>query len=203
MNGIRPDTARAVVLAPRMHLLAIHTATVDARVTNVSDMKAPFEWAPLPIEVAWSSEQNEFRAIVSFGVSIGQRRGDALGQTHLIRVVFRIDYGSPGARDLPEEEVMHYLGVHAVMHGWPYFRADVLSFTSRFEIPPLTLPVLLSSNVAQLAFVRRLNEDETRPPQPSTAPALPGSPDSMPAVTAPSKSPRSKPAARKRKRGTK
>jgi hypothetical protein len=43
-----------------------------------------------------------------------------------------------------------------MMHSWPYLRAEVQSLTSKLELPPLTLPPLVSGQIPNFVTVERL-----------------------------------------------
>jgi len=178
---VRPDPSRATTLTRQMALRALHTAVLDGRVVGVMDLTNPsarMEWVPAPIEVLWTPAEHEYRVLVPLAVSILQHVEDRQTEVGSVRALYRLDYGlvDPNvAPSLSEEDLMHYIGVHGVMHAWPYFRADVQAMVARLELPPLTLPVLLSSIVTQIATVRRLTDAELAGPQSSAAPSRPPS----------------------------
>ncbi|NOU34574.1 MAG: hypothetical protein HOO96_42325 [Polyangiaceae bacterium] len=50
-----------------------------------------------------------------------------------------------------------FAGILGFMHAWPYFRADIQAFTAKLGLPPLTLPVIVSGQVPELAQVEELS----------------------------------------------
>jgi hypothetical protein len=90
-------------------------------------------------------------------------------------VTFRAEYGMKDSFDrVADAELLdHYVGIVGRLHVWPYMRAEIQDLSSKLGLPALTLPVLMSGDMAAVPASKFNRELLAKMAAGQDAPALP------------------------------
>ena len=158
---IKPDVSVAAHHAPKVQLTGVHFARVAGWITNLDDSEGDLGWNLQPISVVWDGDAKSMRVIVPYTMSITKSVAGAPARSIVqIEVFMRLDYSLGPDDTFTPDEQPHVAAILGVMHSWPYFRSEVQALTGKMELPPLTLPTIVSSHVENMATVRQLTEAE-------------------------------------------
>jgi hypothetical protein len=153
-DEIRPQVDAAIRLASKMRIAEIACIGVEAKHLGHSEGSLAFS---VPnITIRWTIAGDEVRAIFPFQVLLQARVDDETTTVATINVGYVTVYKVPP--QVAEEDIPHFIGISGYMQTWPYFRADVQTLSAKLGFPPLTLPLLVSSQAAEKATVVRLLE---------------------------------------------
>lgn len=148
-SRVRPDVQLAVKHAGQLGLLSVTCDKISA------------EFAPMPpntslryklekMKVDWIRFGDvDFVVMLPFLLTVSIAEDDSEPKpAGNISVWLRNQYRAKEPDSVPEDELSHVLSINGYMHAWPYFRADVQFLTAKCGLPALTLPVVLSGEVA-------------------------------------------------------
>jgi hypothetical protein len=104
----------------------------------------------------WNIVDDAVIAMYSMQVEIEDRSLDKPETLARIDVSLRAEYifRPDFQRGTDETLIEHYVGIVGRMHAWPYFRAEVQGLSAKLGLPPLTLPVVMSGDMAKLPVAR-------------------------------------------------
>jgi hypothetical protein len=172
LNTTNPDVSIATRLAPKANLLAIHFAQVGGQILEIDPLEGELAWTLSPIQVLWGGDGKDLRVLVPYKLAVTKSsHGSQPKPVAELYATLRIDYTFPPSESFSDDDLTHFACISGVMHSWPYFRSEVQALTTKMELPPLTLPLLLSGQIAELATVRKLSEAELRAAPPRTSQA--------------------------------
>lgn len=148
------DVGRASAMNAVFKLQSINLGSLRANLVprgGESDPEA-LSWDLREVDIRWVPFAHEIRVICPFVVDLYVQVDGRKRHAAELGVVFRVDYNLAKDSEMPsDEDISHYVGVLGFMHAWPYLRADVQSLSTRLGFPGLTLPVMLSGQVPELA----------------------------------------------------
>lgn len=154
-SPLTPDVVHAAALAQKIRLNDIRCINIGARIVGGSEPK--FVKYDVPkIVITWVMTGPNITAILPFSLKIASGTTEQ-GPTEAYAEIddtLLVSYKLT-VPPVPEviAQVPHFLGITAYLHAWPYFRADVQMLTSRIGLLALTLPVIVSGQVANRASV--------------------------------------------------
>jgi hypothetical protein len=154
-DGIRPQMDVAIRLASKMMIAEIACIGVEAKHLGHPE-EGSLAFSLPNITIRWTIVGDEVRAIFPFQVLLQIKVDDETTTIATINVGYVTVYRVPP--EVAEEDIPHFIGISGYMQTWPYFRADVQTLSAKLGLPPLTLPLLLSSQAAEKATVVRLQE---------------------------------------------
>jgi hypothetical protein len=116
--------------------------------------------------IVWGRvDPSTVRARFKFGLDMSVLNSEdeetRLAQIHFIA---QSEY-SVAAEDVTDEDLRHFIGIVGYMHAYPYFRAEVQGIVAKLELPPLTLPVVVSGAVPQLVSIGQPARPSSYPKQ--------------------------------------
>jgi hypothetical protein len=161
----KPDVSIATKVASKLQIEAVHCAQVSCKVLNLAmESNETLGWHLDNIDVIWHGEDGTMRVLVPYKLKITATNESSENKVSRpvaqISLFLRLDYRVAKDQTLSDDERNHFAGVLGVMHSWPYLRADVQALTAKVELPPLTLPVIVSGNVENMATVRKISEND-------------------------------------------
>jgi hypothetical protein len=131
---------------------------IDAQLNTLSS-EPNFAFSMALGEVNWA--RLDAGVLADFPVEVGiqdKRQGSEPVDLAIIRVALRAAYSSQTLSPEQEDAVPDFLGIVGWMHAWPYLRAEVQSISTKFGLPALTLPLLLTGQTSKIPVVRELME---------------------------------------------
>jgi|SRR5580658_1843077 hypothetical protein len=154
---MKPDVAVAAPLVSKLPLIAVHYTQLEAKLVKPWLLESSIAWRLDPVDVRWGIEEEELRVIAPYRVWITNtpKDGVSVDVTELVAII-RLDYKCPADVILSDDELSHFAGIQGVMHSWPYLRTQIQSLTTTLELPPLTLPPLLSGHIQNFVSASRL-----------------------------------------------
>lgn len=145
------EVARAAMLNQKLALGSIGVLELSAKL-SAQHVEAPsFSFTMNLQPVSCVSRPGDVIAVYPLRVVVEHVAGEARIPLAELSVSMRASYRKhPSFTGDDEAAVRHYVGIVGWMHVWPYLRAEVQSLSSKLDLPPLVLPVLLSGQTAEV-----------------------------------------------------
>lgn len=161
------DTSKASEASAKLHLRVLLIMDMRAQAFGmppVGGTRLGFTLSQGP--ALWNIVEDSLIAMYQMEVQIENRSDAPVVPVANIVVSLRAEYKFAPAFQLERDEHLleHYVGIVGRMHAWPYFRAEVQTLSAKLGLPPLTLPVVLSGDMAKLPVTRWTEHTTERPP---------------------------------------
>jgi hypothetical protein len=155
--SVTPDVAKAAKLASSLALRTIAFEAIEGRLVSAPPAAAASaDWALEPPTVTWVMIGREVQVAMPFdvGVTCGAER------VYEMHVKLRATYDVRAEADVPEaRDLDHYAGISAVLHAWPYLRAEVQSLSVKLGmVAPVVLPNIVASQLPDSVEVKRMKQ---------------------------------------------
>lgn len=142
----------AARLGAAVRLVGVHVGGIRARTYEGADMRAGGKGLGFnlqPIEIVWaaSDEDDLLRVLVPLTLHV-TREGQPIAE---LGVLLRLDYRTPPeVRKESPAALSSFAGISGCMHAWPYLRSEVQQLSTKLELPPLVLPLIVSGQIPQV-----------------------------------------------------
>lgn len=165
------DLQAAARVAPGIQLNDVQCLRLSAGFTADGETQAhlSLSWEVGPVGASWLRTDQTILAVFSFDVGIDGKsdaepgepepaRGAKAVRIADVHVTLRLDYTILPGVDVPDADLDDFVGISGYLHLWPYLRAEVQCLTTKLGLPPLVLPVQVSSHAAATVTVVQASE---------------------------------------------
>lgn len=146
---IAPSPEKASAVAQSFRLIRIGFLQLSAKLTSPPRGEGQLTYKEDPIGIVATYADGEVSGFLSYALKVCGRL-DAEGEwfeNAEISFAIKVDYAVLDEATVDDDGMLHFVGVSAFMHAFPYIRAEVQSLTTKLGFPALTLPLALSGSV--------------------------------------------------------
>lgn len=155
-----------------MALRSVSIIGIEAKAITMPQGKGKLSFDVAHEPAIWNLIEDALICIFSINVGIAQKQDDQLIVLATMSLTLRSEYalGEAFSRDEDAHLVPDYAGIVGRLHVWPYFRAEIQALTGKLGLPTLTLPIVMSGQMATLPVKEFGEVSEKRPSKPPSAP---------------------------------
>ncbi|MGH7438636.1 MAG: hypothetical protein ACRENE_23350 [Polyangiaceae bacterium] len=153
---MQPDPQRAPAASSSLWLRLVEYESLQATpLRSLAEAKRALAWEIEPINVSWGMEKRTLTVHLPFFVFLRDRRENVCSICVSIQSTYDV---RPKARVPAADDIDHYVGIGAVLHAWPYLRAQVQYLSTQLGMTPIVLPVIVAAQLPEVIKVKRWSQ---------------------------------------------